>query len=53
MLCNAAINIADIEGGKLACAHTQNVGFSQIQSHTYVHVHIIHVHIIYTGTVPQ
>ena len=24
MLCNAAINIASIEGGELACAHTQN-----------------------------
>ena len=24
MLCNAAINIVNIEGGKLACADTQN-----------------------------
>ena len=34
--CNAAITIANIEGGKLACAHTQNiqnVGFSHIRSH--------------------
>ena len=27
MLCNAAISIASIEGGKLACAHTQNITF--------------------------
>ena len=37
--CNAAITIANIEGGKLACAHTQNrtffKNFLQIQSHNY------------------
>ena len=40
-LCNIAITIANIEGCKLACAHTQsrtlcnNVGFSQIG-----HIHV-------------
>ena len=43
--CNAAITIANIKGGKLARAHTQNrtffknVGFSKIRSHIYMHMY--------------
>ena len=30
MFCNAAITIANFEGGKLACAHTQNRTFFKV-----------------------
>ena len=53
MLCNAAINIANTESGKIAHVHTHNrqiLGFSQIQSHTYVcmcaHVCIVHSYVL-------
>ena len=49
-LCNAAINIASIEGSKLACAHIQNRTFFKMldfrrASHIYIYTILKNVHV--------
>ena len=41
MLCNVAISIASIEGGKLTCARTQNrTFFKMLGFHISGHIHV-------------